>query len=61
MADDFKGGHEADPGFWSEFRQFLDETKSWWMAPLILVFVLLSLLVVLSEGSPLAPFVYTLF
>lgn len=52
---------EGDPGFWAEFRQFLRQTRSWWMAPLVLVFLLLSLLVVLSESSPLAPFVYTLF
>ena len=55
--DDLKG----DPGFWSEFCQFLRETRSWWMTPLVIVFLLLSLLVVLSESSPLAPFVYTLF
>ncbi|MDJ0656331.1 MAG: DUF5989 family protein [Xanthomonadales bacterium] len=40
---------------------FMRERKKLWMAPLILVMVLLGLLIVLAQGSALAPFIYTLF
>jgi len=40
---------------------FLWARKLWWMAPLVLLLLLLSLLVVFTEGSALAPFIYTLF
>ena len=35
--------------------------KKWWLGPIIFVLMLLSLLIVLTEGSALAPFIYTLF
>ena len=35
--------------------------KKWWLAPIILMLVLLSTLIVLTQGSALAPFIYTLF
>jgi hypothetical protein len=35
--------------------------KKWWLAPIMFVLVMLSLLIVLTEGSALAPFIYTLF
>ena len=44
-----------------ELWDFLWVRKVWWMAPLLLMLVLLSLLVVFTQGSPLAPFIYTLF
>ena len=44
-----------------EFWAFLWVRKVWWMAPLLLMLLLLSLLVVFTEGSALAPFIYTLF
>jgi len=40
---------------------FLIERKKLWMAPIIFVLVLLGSLVVLTEGSAIAPFIYTLF
>lgn len=40
---------------------FLKVRKKWWLAPIILFFLLLSLLLVFMEGSAVAPFVYTLF
>lgn len=40
---------------------FLKVRKKFWMAPIILVLVLLGALIVLSEGSAVAPFIYTLF
>lgn len=40
---------------------FMRERKKFWMAPIIIVLVLLSILIVFAEGSVVAPFIYTLF
>ena len=40
---------------------FMRERKKFWMAPIIVVLVLLGILIVLAEGSAVAPFIYTLF
>lgn len=40
---------------------FLRERKKLWLAPIIVIMVILGMLVVLTQGSALAPFVYTLF
>ena len=40
---------------------FLKIRKKFWLAPIILVLLLLGALIVLSEGSAVAPFIYTLF
>ncbi len=40
---------------------FLKVRKKWWLAPIILFILLLSMLIVLSEGSAVAPFIYALF
>ena len=45
----------------SEFWGFLKTRKKWWLGPIILVLLLMSLLIVLTEGSAVAPFIYTLF
>ena len=44
-----------------EFYEFLKERKKWWLAPIIIFLVLFGTLIVLTEGSALAPFIYTLF
>ncbi len=44
-----------------EFWDFLNTRKKWWLTPIILFLVLLGVLIVLTEGSALAPFIYTLF
>lgn len=44
-----------------EFWHFLREEKKYWLAPVILVFVLLGLLLVFAQSSAVAPFIYTLF
>ncbi|MBN2423495.1 MAG: hypothetical protein JXR46_07790 [Calditrichaceae bacterium] len=44
-----------------EFWLFLKERKKWWLAPIIVILVLLSALIVFAEGSALAPFIYSLF
>lgn len=44
-----------------EFWEFLRAEKKYWLAPLILVLLLAGLLIVVGQGSALAPFIYTLF
>lgn len=44
-----------------EFWDFLKERKKWWLAPIVVFLVLLGALIVLTEGSAVAPFIYALF
>ena len=44
-----------------DFWQFLRVRKKFWLAPIVIVLLLLSLLIVATQGSALAPFIYTLF
>jgi hypothetical protein len=44
-----------------EFWEFIKVRKKWWLAPIIIILILLGALIVLTEGSALAPFIYTLF
>jgi hypothetical protein len=45
----------------SEFWAFMRMRKKWWLGPIVFFLLLLGLIVVLTEGSALAPFIYTLF
>jgi len=40
---------------------FLKERKKLWLAPIIMILLVFGMLVVLTQGSALAPFIYTLF
>ncbi len=40
---------------------FMKTRKKFWLAPIILILLLLGALIVLSQGSAIAPFIYTLF
>ena len=44
-----------------ELLQFFWERKLWWMIPLVVVILLLGLVIVFTQGTAVAPFVYTLF
>lgn len=44
-----------------EFWDFLKVRKKWWLTPIVVVLVLLGALIVLTEKSAVAPFIYTLF
>ena len=48
-------------GIVGELFSFLWEQKLWWMIPMMSVFVLFGLLLAFTQGSALAPFIYTLF
>ena len=47
--------------FIKEFWEFLKIRKKYWLLPIILVLVLFGGLIVLSQGSAIAPFIYTIF
>lgn len=40
---------------------FLRIRKKWWLLPMMLLIVLLGLILIFAQGSPLAPFIYTVF
>ncbi|MEM9920658.1 MAG: DUF5989 family protein [Bacteroidota bacterium] len=40
---------------------FIKERKKYWLAPLIVVLLIIGLLIVFGGGSAIAPFVYTIF
>lgn len=44
-----------------EFWQFLKQEKKYWLAPIVIVLVLMGLLLVFAQSSAVAPFIYTLF
>tara|TARA_B100000963_G_C22301074_1_gene525715 strand:- start:372 stop:521 length:150 start_codon:yes stop_codon:yes gene_type:complete len=48
-------------GFLLEIWEFLKIRKKLWLAPIILVMVILGGLLILAQGSVVAPFIYTLF
>ena len=43
----------------SELWRFLRVRKKWWLLPIILLIVVLGLLLIFAQASPLAPFIYT--
>jgi hypothetical protein len=45
----------------AEFWDFLKVRKKWWLAPIVIVLVMLGALILLTEGSAVAPFIYTIF
>ena len=47
--------------FIKEFWEFLLERKKYWLLPIIMVLALFGILIVLSQGSAVAPFIYTIF
>ena len=47
--------------FIKDFWKFLHVRKKYWLAPLLLAMALLGAVIVLAQGSAIAPFIYTLF
>jgi len=47
--------------FLKEFFEFLKVRKKYWLLPILLVLVLFGGLIILSQGSAVAPFIYTIF
>lgn len=48
-------------GLISELWAFMKVRKKWWLGPIVVMLVLLGLLIVLTQGTAVAPFIYTLF
>ena len=55
-----RAAEEAGHGLVSELLEFLRENKKWWLLPLLAALLLMGVLVALS-GTPIAPFIYTIF
>lgn len=51
---------DKERGIISEFVAFMAENKMWWLAPILIVFGLLGILLILGATGA-APFIYTLF
>jgi hypothetical protein len=47
--------------FLLEFLQFLKVRKKYWLLPIIIILALFGGLIILSQGSAVAPFIYTIF
>ena len=47
--------------FLNDLWSYMRERKKFWLAPIIVVLLLLGVLIVLAEGTAVAPFIYTLF
>ena len=48
-------------GIVAELWSFMRVRKKWWLGPIVVMLGLLGLLVVFTQGSAVAPFIYTLF
>ena len=47
--------------FLEEFLDFLRERKKYWLLPIILFLVIFGGLIILAQGSAIAPFIYAIF
>tara|TARA_B110000967_G_C18465739_1_gene354864 strand:- start:310 stop:462 length:153 start_codon:yes stop_codon:yes gene_type:complete len=47
--------------FIKEFIEFLKVRKKYWLFPIIIILAIFGVLIVLSQGSVIAPFIYTIF
>tara|TARA_Y100000590_G_scaffold462191_1_gene625680 strand:+ start:1340 stop:1492 length:153 start_codon:yes stop_codon:yes gene_type:complete len=47
--------------FLKEFIEFLRERKKYWLLPIIIVLAIFGILIVLTQGTAVAPFIYTIF
>lgn len=45
----------------TEYWEFLKYRKKFWLLPIVVIMMLLGLLLVFAQSSPVAPFIYTLF
>jgi Family of unknown function (DUF5989) len=44
-----------------EFFAYMGARKKWWLAPILLVLLIFGALLILAQGSAVAPFIYTVF
>lgn len=55
------GGRLESVGIFKDLWAFMRVRKKWWLGPILVTMLLLSLLMVLTQGSAVAPFIYALF
>jgi Family of unknown function (DUF5989) len=51
----------SELGILKEFWYFVRYRKAWWLLPVVVALLAIAVLVVMAEGSALAPFIYPLF
>jgi hypothetical protein len=51
----------SDLGIVKEFWYFIRYRKAWWLLPVVVALMAIAALIVVAEGSALAPFIYPLF
>ena len=51
----------ATLGLFAEFWAFMRVRKKWWLAPIIVMLVMLGALMFFAQASALSPFIYTVF
>jgi uncharacterized integral membrane protein len=47
--------------FLSDFWQYMRQRKKWFLIPVIVILLLMGILIVISSGSAIAPWIYTIF
>jgi hypothetical protein len=52
---------KASASLIGELWAYMRVRKKWWLGPVFLLMILLGIVIVLTQGSALAPFIYTLF
>lgn len=57
----FLAGTREKLGIFPEIWKFMRVRKKFWLGPILLVLILMGLLIVFTQGSALAPFIYALF
>jgi hypothetical protein len=55
------GGRLGSLAIFKDLWAFMRVRKKWWLAPILVTLLMLSLLIVLTQGSAVAPFIYALF
>jgi hypothetical protein len=55
------GEIKARAGLMAELWQFMKERKKWWLAPVLVLIVMVGALILLATVTPLGPLVYTIF
>ena len=48
-------------GILIEFWNFLKVRKAWWLAPIIILLILVGILIIFAQSSAISPFIYALF
>jgi drug/metabolite transporter superfamily protein YnfA len=51
----------GNQSFVSEFWEFLRSRKRYWLLPAVIVLALMGMIIIFTEGSAVAPFIYALF